>query len=79
MWVRGRWSISSRVAVPDGLAYAWENYFFSCERCNTAKSNKWPEHGEYVRPDEGEPEGRFVFTSRGRVRGRAGDGVAAGP
>jgi uncharacterized protein (TIGR02646 family) len=58
------------------LAYDWANYFFSCERCNTSKSNKWPEHGAYARPDEGEPAARFVFTQRGRVRGAPGDADA---
>ncbi len=58
------------------LAYAWDNYLFSCERCNTAKSNKWPDDGEYVRPDDGDPAPRFVFTRRGRVRGAARDAAA---
>lgn len=59
------------------LAYEIGNYLFSCERCNTTKSNKWPQGGgEYVRPDEGDPAERFVFTQRGRVRGRARDAAA---
>lgn len=58
------------------LAYDWHNYFYSCERCNTFKSNKWPNDGQYVRPDEGDPSLRFVFTRRGRVRAAPRDPAA---
>jgi uncharacterized protein (TIGR02646 family) len=58
------------------LAYEWDNYFYSCERCNIFKSDKWPDDGEYVRPDEGDPASRFVFTRRGRVRAAPRDPAA---
>ena len=55
------------------LAYEWDNYFYSCERCNTFKSDKWPDRGEYVRPDAGDPAVRFIFTGLGRVKAVARD------
>lgn len=58
------------------LAYSWENYFFSCRLCNHTKSNKWPQRGEYVRPDDGDPESRFVFRENGMVEAAAGDEAA---
>lgn len=58
------------------LAFVLLNYFFGCQRCNLAKSDKWPESGSYVRPDEGDPRARFVFDERGRVRAAQGDGEA---
>lgn len=57
-------------------AYAWENYFLGCIGCNGAKHDKWASGG-YVRPDEGDPGSRFVFSERGRVKGRKGDEQAA--
>ena len=50
------------------LAYVWDNYFLSCDGCNGTKLDKWPEQGEYVRPDEGQPETRFEFREDGCMR-----------
>jgi hypothetical protein len=50
------------------LAFAIANYLFGCQRCNLAKSDKWPESGAYVRPDVGDPTGRFAFDERGWMR-----------
>jgi uncharacterized protein (TIGR02646 family) len=47
------------------LAFTVDNYLFGCQRCNLAKSDKWPESGSYVRPDVGDPRGRFVFDEKG--------------
>jgi len=47
------------------LAYDWINYFLSCDGCNGAKFNKWPDTGEYVRPDQRKPETLFVFDDGG--------------
>ncbi|MFO0759334.1 MAG: HNH endonuclease [Byssovorax sp.] len=60
-------------------AYAWANYFLSCERCNLSKGDKWPGAGEagYVRPDREKPEERFIFQSNGHVKARTGDAGAA--
>ena len=55
------------------LAYEWDNYFYSCERCNIFKLDKWPKRGEYVRPDAGNPAVRFIFTPLGRVKALAWD------
>jgi energy-coupling factor transporter ATP-binding protein EcfA2 len=49
------------------------NNLYSCERCNTFKSNKWPDRGEYVRPDVGNPGVRFLFLPLGHVRAAAKD------
>ena len=57
------------------LAYAWDNYFFSCKLCNGPKKNQWPDCG-YVRPDEGKPQERFVFAENGEVTEAAGDDAA---
>jgi len=57
-------------------AFVVWNYFFSCQRCNLAKSDKWPAIGAYVRPDKGDPAARFVFDGRGWVRAAAGDADA---
>jgi uncharacterized protein (TIGR02646 family) len=58
------------------LAFVVLNYFFGCQRCNLAKSDKWPESGSYVRPDEGDPRVRLVFDERGRVSAAPGDAEA---
>jgi uncharacterized protein (TIGR02646 family) len=50
------------------LAYDWDNYFLACDGCNGTKLDKWPEQGEYVRPDEGQPEARFQFGEDGTIR-----------
>lgn len=50
------------------LAYAWGNYFYSCEICNGSKSNKWPDRGEYVRPDRGDPSQLFLFEADGTIK-----------
>jgi uncharacterized protein (TIGR02646 family) len=47
------------------LAYDWSNYFLACNGCNGAKLDKWPETGDYVRPDQGQLEALFIFDSRG--------------
>jgi len=59
------------------LAYDWNNYFYSCELCNHHKLDKWPAKGGYVRPDEGQPESRFVFLEDGKVTAAIGDDEAA--
>lgn len=51
------------------LTYRWINYFFGCMGCNGAKHDKWAAGG-YVRPDRGEPGGRFVFHRDGSVSAR---------
>ncbi len=56
-------------------AYAWGNYFLVCAACNGYKHDKWPVGG-YVRPDEGMPGRRFVFTEDGRVSARTKDSQA---
>ena len=50
------------------LAYDWSNYFLTCNGCNGAKLDKWPETGEYVRPDHGQLETLFVFDGRGGMK-----------
>lgn len=55
------------------LAYDWRNYFYSCEFCNHAKGDQWPDGGEYVRPDRGDPSTRFEFKRNGRVTANAHD------
>ena len=50
------------------LAYDWNNYFLACDGCNGTKLDKWPKQGEYVRPDEGQPEERFQFGEDGSIR-----------
>jgi hypothetical protein len=50
------------------LAYDWTNYFLACNGCNGAKLDKWPETGDYVRPDQGQPETLFVFDDRGGMK-----------
>ncbi len=58
------------------LTYEWDNYFFSCQLCNHRKSDRWPEHGSYVRPDRDDPSGRFVFHTAGGVAAVPGDADA---
>lgn len=58
------------------LAYSVNNYFLGCERCNAAKSDKWPKTGCYVRPDEGDPAERFIFRRDGTIAPRTGDNDA---
>ena len=58
-------------------AYSWNNYFFSCTLCNNTKSDKWPEVGDYVRPDVGDPESRFIFQEDGTAEAALGDEEAA--
>jgi uncharacterized protein (TIGR02646 family) len=50
------------------LAYDWANYFLACNGCNGAKLDKWPETGDYVRPDQGQPATLFVFDDRGGMK-----------
>ncbi len=57
------------------LAYDWSNYFLGCGGCNGAKSDKWPELGEYFRPDLGDPNAEFEWIEDGTMKAR----VAAGP
>ena len=52
------------------LAYDWGNYFLACNGCNGAKLDKWPEAGDYVRPDQGRPETLFIFDDRGGMTAR---------
>jgi uncharacterized protein (TIGR02646 family) len=49
------------------LCYDWGNYFLACGGCNGQKSDKWPERGGYVRPDEGDPAARFRFSRDGAI------------
>ena len=55
------------------LAYDWKNYFYCCELCNHTKSDKWPDSGEYVRPDRGDPSSRFEFKKNGQIAPIASD------
>src|SRR5262249_47960550 len=55
-------------ALFPSLAYDWSNYFLACDGCNGAKSDKWPRMGEYVRPDQSQPETLFVFDDCGGMR-----------
>ncbi|HLK99174.1 MAG TPA: retron system putative HNH endonuclease [Myxococcaceae bacterium] len=55
------------------LAYDWKNYFYCCELCNHTKSDKWPDSGEYVRPDRGDPSSRFEFKKNGEIVAIASD------
>lgn len=54
-------------ALFPSLAYAWDNYFYSCELCNGTKHDKWPDSGEYVRPDRKDPSSRFEFKPDGSM------------
>ena len=54
-------------------AYDWDNYFIACNGCNGAKSDKWPKNGSYVRPDQGKPQDRFVFSRDGSIKAKAND------
>jgi len=55
-------------ALFPSLAYEWTNYFLGCPGCNGAKSDKWPERGGYIRPDNGDPSRHFVFFEDGTMR-----------
>ncbi|WP_295435402.1 retron system putative HNH endonuclease [uncultured Thiodictyon sp.] len=55
------------------LCYDWENYFLSCNGCNGQKSDKWPAQGNYVRPDQGDPAARFLFSRDGGIAAVPGD------
>ncbi len=55
------------------LAYDWDNYFYSCTICNNKKLDSWPATGSYVRPDEGDPSVRFVFSEDGGIEEAPGD------
>jgi uncharacterized protein (TIGR02646 family) len=50
------------------MAYEWTNYFLGCTGCNTAKHDKWPKRGGYVRPDQGDPSRHFLFAEDGTAR-----------
>ncbi|SPF52240.1 conserved hypothetical protein [Candidatus Sulfopaludibacter sp. SbA4] len=50
------------------LAYEWTNYFLGCPGCNGAKSDKWPERGGYIRPDQGDPSRHFLFSEDGSMK-----------
>jgi uncharacterized protein (TIGR02646 family) len=56
-------------------AYDLKNYFLACAACNGTKLDKWA-RGGYVRPDEGNPGGRFVFTESGGISAGSGDDQA---
>jgi hypothetical protein len=47
------------------IADDWDNYFLACNGCNGAKLDKWPEAGDFVRPDQGQPATLFEFDDRG--------------
>lgn len=55
-------------------AYDWDNFLFSCQHCNQKKSDRWPAHGRFVRPDHDDPRRHLEFTDDGRVRGRTREG-----
>lgn len=55
------------------FCYDWENYFLSCGGCNGQKSDKWPAQGDYVRPDQGDPAARFLFSRDGGITAVPGD------
>lgn len=58
-------------------AYDWDNYLYSCEKCNHSKSNKWPETGAYVRPDVlGFDPDVFTFADDGTIDSTDRDGKA---
>lgn len=49
-------------------AYDLDNYLYSCELCNGTKSDKWPDTGSYLRPDDpGFDEWRLAFSQDGQV------------
>ncbi len=50
------------------LAYDWDNYFLACDGCNGTKLDKWPEKGEYVRPDKGTQKKLFEFAEDGSIK-----------
>lgn len=56
-------------ALFPSLVYDWGNYFLGCDRCNGAKSDKWPPNGAcYVRPDEDDPATLFLYREDGRMQ-----------
>jgi energy-coupling factor transporter ATP-binding protein EcfA2 len=55
-------------------AYDWDNFLFACELCNQKKSDRWPAHGRFVRPDHDDPRRHLEFTEDGRVHGRTREG-----
>ena len=63
-------------ALFPSLAYDWSNYFLACNGCNGAKLDKWPTMGDYVRPDQGQPETLFVFDDRGGIRAQEAESDA---
>jgi uncharacterized protein (TIGR02646 family) len=63
-------------ALFPSLAYEWTNYFLGCPGCNGAKSDKWPKHGGYLRPDEGDPSSHFEFAEDGTVKAVRPGGAA---
>jgi len=58
------------------LTYDWSNYFLACNGCNGAKLDKWPPMGDYVRPDQGQPDMLFVFDDRGGMRAQEAESDA---
>jgi len=54
-------------ALFPSLAYDWDNYFLACGGCNGAKSDRWPDSGEYLRPDQGDPTSELLFKIDGTV------------
>jgi uncharacterized protein (TIGR02646 family) len=63
-------------ALFPSLAYDWSNYFLACFGCNNAKSDKWPHMGEYMRPDQGQPETLFIFDDCGGMRAQEAESDA---
>jgi len=52
-------------------AYDWDNYLLACGGCNGPKSDKWPQTGDYLRPDDPafDPSQHLTFDANGDVIG----------
>ncbi len=52
-------------------AYDWDNYLLACGGCNGPKSDKWPQNGDYLRPDDPafDPSQHLTFDANGDVVG----------
>lgn len=60
-------------ALFPSLAYDWDNYFLACGGCNGAKSDQWPDVGEYLRPDRKDPAKQTLFKTDGSMDARRKD------
>lgn len=52
-------------------AYDWDNYLLACGGCNGPKSDRWPQNGDYLRPDDPafDPSVHLTFDANGDVVG----------